>query len=297
MPVKPPPFAYEAPETLAEAVQLLSQWGDEAKVLAGGQSLMPLLAFRLARPAVLVDINRIRELETISCTVGLMDLGALTRHRTVELAGSSIMPIAIREAVAQIGHVAIRNRGTVGGSLAHADPSAEWAALALAYDGVVVAHSTAGERRIPAEEFFVGFLTSALLPTEIITRLELRLPDQAAGSAFIEFARRHGDFALSGVAAVLALTSDRFVQDARLAVIGTGTHPTRCRTAEAALAGREFEDTTAADAAEALEADLQPNGADADNRRFRLHIARTLTRRALRAAADRAGSEVGPNAR
>ena len=133
--MKPPPFAYEAPETLAEALQLLGQWGDEAKVLAGGQSLIPLLAFRLARPAVLVDINRIRELETISCTVGLMDLGGLTRHRTVELAGPAMMPAAIREAAAQIGHVAIRNRGTVGGSLAHADPSAEWAALALAYDG------------------------------------------------------------------------------------------------------------------------------------------------------------------
>lgn len=297
MPVKPPPFGYEAPQTLAEAVRLLGHWGDEAKVLAGGQSLMPLLAFRLARPALLVDINRVRELESVSIAAGLLCLGSLTRHRAVELAGSDMMPAAAREAAAQIGHVAIRNRGTVGGSLAHADPSAEWGAVALAYDGVIVAQSTAGERRIPAAEFFVGFLTSALQPTEVVTRLELRLPDLSAGSAFVEFARRHGDFALAGVAAVLALTAERSVRYARLAVIGAAVRPTRCSAAEAALVGREFDDAATADAAEALAADLELNGSDAGERRFRLHLAKTLTRRALHAAAKRTGNEASPDAR
>src|ERR1022692_3350316 len=148
LPVKPPPFGYEAPDTLEEAVQLLGQHGDEAKVLAGGQSLMPLLAFRLARPSLLVDINRIRELEFLRHVPGTLELGSLTRHRTVELAGSPAVPAAIAEAAAQIGHVAIRNRGTVGGSLAHADPSAEWGAVTLAYDGIIVARSAAGGRRV-----------------------------------------------------------------------------------------------------------------------------------------------------
>jgi len=286
--VKPPPFGYQAPETLEEAVYLLGQYGDDAKVLAGGQSLMPLLAFRLARPSLLVDINRIRELESLRHAAGRLDLGSLTRHRTVELAGSPAVPAAITEAAAQIGHVAIRNRGTVGGSLAHADPSAEWAAVTLAYDGIIVARSVAGERRIPAAEFFVGYLTSALLPTEIVTRLELRLPDRPAGSAFAEFARRHGDFALGGVASVLALAGDRSVRHARVAVIGAGARPVRCQAAEAALVGREFDGAAAAAAAGAIGPDLELTGTDSGERRFRLQVARTLTRRALHAAAGRA---------
>ena len=288
LPVKPPPFGYEAPDTLEEAVQLLGQHGDEAKVLAGGQSLMPLLAFRLARPSLLVDINRIRELEFLRHVPGTLELGSLTRHRTVELAGSPAVPAAIAEAAAQIGHVAIRNRGTVGGSLAHADPSAEWGAVTLAYDGIIVARSAAGERRIPAAEFFVGYLTSALLPTEVVTRLELRLPDRPAGSAFAEFARRHGDFALGGVASVLGFAEDRSVRHARVAVIGAGTRPVRCQAAEAALVGREFDGAAAADAAEAIGPDLELTGADPAERRFRLRVAKTLTRRALKAAAQRA---------
>ena len=290
--VKPPPFGYEAPDTLEEAVHLLGQYGDEAKVLAGGQSLMPLLAFRLARPSLLVDINRIRELETLHHTAGRLELGSLTRHRTVELARSPAMPAAITEAAAQIGHVAIRNRGTVGGSLAHADPSAEWGAVTLAYDGVIVARSIAGERQIPAEEFFLGYLTSALLPTEVLTRLELRLPDGSAGSAFAEFARRHGDFALGGVASVVGFAEDRSVRHARVAVIGAGALPVRCHAAETALVGREFDGTAAADAAETIGPELELAGADPAERRFRLQVAKTLTKRALVAAAQRAETAV-----
>jgi carbon-monoxide dehydrogenase medium subunit len=291
--MKPPPFAYEAPEELAEAMDLLTRWGDEAKLLAGGQSLMPLLAFRLARPEVLVDLNRVRELEHADLGAGRLVLGSLTRHRTIEQAP---VPDAIREAVSNIGHVAIRNRGTVGGSLAHADPSAEWAAVALAYDGVIVARSSAGERHIPAGEFFVGFLTSDLLPTEVIVRLELALPEGPAGSAFVEYARRHGDFALGGVAAVLGLTPDRQVRHVRLAVIGAATRPTRCHAAERALLGREFDDTAVLDAAGVLAAELEPSGADAGERRFRLQVATTLARRALTVAAARATNGVSQDA-
>src|SRR5689334_16644782 len=174
--MKLPPFAYEAPETLAEVLDLLAEWGDEAKVLAGGQSLVPLLAFRLARPALLVDINRVRELESAEHTSGRLVFGSRSRHPAAEQASPETIPTAIREAVTQIGHVAIRNRGTVGGSLAHADPSSEWAATALVYDGIILARNASGERQIPAEKFFVGFLASDLRPDEVITRLELRLP-------------------------------------------------------------------------------------------------------------------------
>ena len=300
--MKPPPFAYEAPEALAEAVDLLARWGDEAKLLAGGQSLLPLLAFRLARPEILVDLNRVSELEYADLGADRLVLGSLTRHRTIERA-----PVAdaIREAVGHIGHVAIRNRGTVGGSLAHADPSAEWAAIALAYDGVIVALSSAGERRIPAGEFFVGFLTTDLRPTEVIVRLELRMPEGPAGSAFAEHARRHGDFALGGVAAVLGLTPDREVGHVRLAVIGAATRPTRCHAAERVLLGRAFDDAAVrdaavGDAAGVLAGELEPSGADGDERRFRLQVAKTLARRALTVAADRAMSGmsgVSPDAR
>jgi aerobic carbon-monoxide dehydrogenase medium subunit len=294
--VKPPAFEYAAPETVSEAVALLADRGEDAKILAGGQSLMPLLAFRLARPEVLVDINRIRELEHADLRPDQLVLGGLTRHRTIELAPQGKVPAAIAEAVSQIGHVAIRNRGTVGGSLAHADPSAEWAAVALAYDGIIVARSSGRERQIPAGNFFAGYLTSALLPTELIVRLELRLPEREAGSAFAEYARRHGDFAQAGVAAVLALTPGREVRHVRLAVIGAAVQPTRCHAAEAALLGRPFDEAAADDAAGEMSADLEMAGADPADRRFRMHIAKTLTRRALTTAAARSGSEAGQHA-
>jgi len=289
--VKPPPFEYAAPDTLAEALDLLGQWADEAKVLAGGQSLLPLLAFRLARPAILIDINRISSLETIDSGGSVIRIGALVRHRTAELAAPGELPAAIRQAAAQIGHVAIRNRGTVGGSLAHADPSAEWAALALAYDGLITASSARAERSVPAGEFFVGFLASALEPDELITRLDLHLPAARAGSAFAEYARRHGDFAIAGVAAVLGLGPGDVVTHARLAVIGAASTPTRCRVAEAALTGQTFGPVLAEVAARELAADLVLAGTDDDERSYRLSVARTLTRRALAAAALDARSE------
>lgn len=289
--MKPPPFDYAAPDTLAEALDLLDRWGDDAKVLAGGQSLLPLLAFRLARPVILIDINRIPGLEDISAAGGILRLGALVRHRTAELAAPGELPAAARQAAAQIGHVAIRNRGTVGGSLAHADPSAEWAAIALAFDGIITACSASAERSMPADEFFVGFLASALKPHELIIRLDLRMPRARTGSAFAEYARRHGDFAVAGVAAVLTLAPDNVVTHARLAVIGAARMPTRSRAAEAALTGQKFGPVLAEAAAHELAADLVVAGNDDDERSYRLHVAQTLARRVLTAAALDAGSE------
>ena len=289
--MKPPPFDYAAPDTLAEALELLRQWSDEAKVLAGGQSLLPLLAFRLARPTILIDINRIASLETIDAADGCIRIGALVRHRTAELAAPRGLPALIRQAAGQIGHVAIRNRGTVGGSLAHADPSAEWAAIALAYDGVITARSASAERSIRADDFFVGFLASALEPDELITGLTLQMPPARTGSAFAEFARRHGDFAIAGVAAVLGLGPDNIVTHARLAVIGAASTPTRCHAAEATLVGQAFGPVLADAAAHELSADLVLAGTDDDERSHRLHVARTLTRRVLAAAALDSGSE------
>ncbi|MGI9006960.1 MAG: FAD binding domain-containing protein [Streptosporangiaceae bacterium] len=290
--MKPPPFDYAAPDTLDEALDLLGRWGDDAKILAGGQSLIPLLAFRLARPAMLIDINRIKALESARASGATVRLGALVRHRTAERAAPGELPAAVRLAAAQIGHVAIRNRGTVGGSLAHADPSAEWAAIALAYDGVVTSRSSRAERRLPADEFFVGFLASALQADEMITGLDLQIPAGQAGSAFAEHARRHGDFAIAGVAAVLGLGPGDVVIHARIAVIGAATKPTRCRAAEAALTGQTFGSSAADAAARELTADLSLAGTDDDEREYRLHAAQTLTRRVLAAAASDARSEV-----
>src|SRR5574338_334622 len=172
--MKPPPCDYRAPASLDEAVAALAEHGDEAKVLAGGQSLVPLLAFRLARPSVLVDINRVPGLDGIALENGTLSVGALARERDVELTpGLSERCPMITDAIEQIGHVAIRNRGTVGGSLVHADPAAEWTALALALDGEVDVIGPAGVRTVPASEFLVSYFTTSLAPDEILTRVRL----------------------------------------------------------------------------------------------------------------------------
>ena len=197
--MKPPPFLYHRPLELEGALEVLSREGDEAKVLAGGQSLVPLLNLRLVRPSHLVDLNRVTGLPGLRQVDGELRIGAMTR--TVELETSPLVaaswPLLARGA-AEIGHVQIRNRGTVGGSIAHADPAAELPALLLALDGRAVVQSVRGRREIPAGDFFRGLFTTALEPDEVV--VELRVPPQRGGSGFAEFARRHGDFALAGAA-------------------------------------------------------------------------------------------------
>ena len=232
--MKPPPFAYFAPTSVQEAAQLLAEHGDDAKVLAGGQSLIPLLSLRLARPAVLVDLNGVDELSFIDAN-GSTTIGAMTRHRTVERSAVVAVNVPLlAAAVPYIGHAAIRTRGTVGGSLSHADPAAELPAVALALDATFVARSAkGGEREIAAVDFFAGYFTTALEPDEVLT--SIRFPNAAPGTGVSvqEMARRHGDFAM--VAAAVSLAPDG---DARIALINVGDRPVRATEAEAALQAR-----------------------------------------------------------
>src|SRR2546422_6801399 len=231
--MKPAPFSYFAPGSLEEAVGLLSQHGEEAKVIAGGQSLVPMMAFRLATPSVLVDLNAVASLEYGRIEGGAVVLGALARHRSVlELPDLRERCPMLAEAVDVIGHPAIRNRGTVGGSLAHADPAAEWPGLLLAMDGEVDAAGPDGRRRtIAAEELFDTYFTTALGADEILTEVRLPLPNGGGrtGSAFVEFAQRHGDFAVAGAAAIVALSDDGSVAGASIALIGVRDTPVRAR--------------------------------------------------------------------
>ena len=280
--MKPPPFDYLAPASLEEAVSALAAHGDEAKVIAGGQSLVPLLAFRLARPSVLVDINRVPDLDRVSLDGEVLTIGALARERDVELfPGLGERCAMVVEATEQIGHVAIRNRGTVCGSLAHADPAAEWTALALALDGEVDVVGPSGSRTVAARDFLVSYFTTALEPDEVVTAARLRLPNGRSGSCFVELARRRGDFAIVGVGALLSLDGDDTIHDARLALIGVGQTALRASYAEGMLRGQRPSDELFADVAASVTTEIDPNGDIHASADYRRHVAGVLVRRAL----------------
>src|SRR5712672_1096597 len=200
--MKLPPFEYEAPTTVGEAVDLLAEHGDEASVLAGGQSLIPLLALRLARPAVLIDINGIDELSGVSVIDGHVTIGAMTREYVAEASGTvaDTLPL-LAAALPLIGHEAIRSRGTIGGSLAHADPAAELPAVARALDAEFVVRGPSGERVIPAAQWFEGYLTTSRRPDELLVEVRCPTAREDTGASFTEVARRHGDFAIVGLGA------------------------------------------------------------------------------------------------
>ena len=287
--MKPAPFEYHSASSVDEATALLSRLGDEAKIIAGGQSLIPLLAFRLARPAHLVDLNPIDELAKIETADGGLAIGAMVRQRAAER--SSLVrercPL-LAAALPHIGHSAIRNRGTIGGSLAHADPAAELPAVALALDAKLIARGTRGERTFAASEFFVGLLTTALRPDECLVQIRIPAWPEGAGCAFEEASRRHGDFAMVGAAAVIALDSAGNAVDSRIVLTGVGDTPVRAHEAEALLrgapAGREAFET----AAERAARDLDPPSELHASRAYRLHVARVLVRRALERATEQA---------
>ena len=197
--MKPPRFDYHAPASIDDAVALLARYGGDAKVLAGGQSLMPMLNFRLARPAALVDVNRIAALAYVREDNGTVAFGAMTRQRTIEFSPvvARRLPLLL-EATRWVGHLPIRSRGTIGGSIAHADPSAEYPAVLTALDGEVVAQGPRGRRTLKAEELFETYLTTRLAPDELLVEVRLPATPAGAGHAFEEFARRHGDFAIVG---------------------------------------------------------------------------------------------------
>jgi len=288
--MKPPPFEYAAPDTLEEAVALKADRGDEAVVLAGGQSLIPLLALRLANPSMLIDLNRVRELEYVREEKEWLVVGAMTRHRAVEESANLLerLPI-LADALPLIGHRAIRNRGTVGGSIAHADPAAEWPALVLALDGAVEAIGPRGARIVDAGEFFLTYFTNALQPEEILREVRLRLPKTRVGSAFVEYARRYGDFGLAGVAAVLAFDRKERVSAASIALLGLAETPVRATEAEVGLQGEVPTDERIEAAAAVCRGSVDPAGDIHGSPEYRRHLVGVLAGRALRLARERAG--------
>jgi CO/xanthine dehydrogenase FAD-binding subunit len=291
--MKPPRFDYHAPRSVDEAVALLARYGGDAKVLAGGQSLMPMLNFRLTRPAALVDVNRIPELAYVREDDGTVAFGAMTRQRTIEFSPlvARRLPLLL-EATRWVGHLPIRSRGTIGGSIAHADPSAEYPAVLTALDGEVVAQGPRGRRTLKAPELFETYLTTSLAPDELLVEVRLPATPAGAGHAFEEFARRHGDFAIVGIAALVVRDGPRCLA-ARLASAGAGPVPVRLRAAEEILErgglGAAAIEGAAARAAELVEPDADVH-ASADYRR---HLTRVLTARALRRAVERSGELSG----
>jgi carbon-monoxide dehydrogenase medium subunit len=287
--VKPPRFDYHAPTTVDEAVALLGRYGGEAKVLAGGQSLMPLLNFRLSRPAALVDLNRIPALAYIRETDGHVTFGAMTRQRTIEFSPvvKTKLPL-LSEATRWVGHLPIRSRGTIGGSIAHADPSAEYPAVLTALDGEVLVRGPRGERTLRAADLFQTYLTTSLAPDEVLT--EVRLPVMAAGAAyaFEEFSRRHGDFAIVGIAAMLVVDGGR-CRDARLASAGAGPVPVRLRAAEDVLRQDGVGERAIAAAARRAAELVRPDSDLHASAEYRRNLTRVLTERALRRALARGG--------
>ena len=292
--MKPPPFEYVAATSLEEAVAALGEHGDEAKLLAGGQSLVPLLAFRLARPGVLVDLNGVGGLDRLELAGDALVVGAMARQRDVELLpGLRERCELIPEAIELVGHVAIRNRGTVGGSLAHADPAAEWPALAVLLDAELELVGPSGRRTVAARDFFLSYFTTVLEPDEVLTEIRLPLPNGRSGSCFVELSRRHGDFALAGVGALVTLADDGTAAEVRLGLIGVGDRPVRPAAAEQALRGRVPDEGAIAAAAEAVAGEIEPTGDIHASEEYRRHLATVLTRRALAAAVARAGGGEG----
>ncbi len=280
--MKPPDFEYAQPTTLAEAVTALAGSGGDGKVLAGGQSLVPLLNFRLAAPTLLVDLNHVEELTFLDAGEGELRIGAMTRTRALELDPIVRQTIPLLHAAAGwVGHVQIRNRGTVGGSLAHADPAAELPAACLLLDAEVTARGPRGDRRIALDDLLAGFLTTTLGENEILTTVQVPIPAQVAGWGFQEFAPRRGDFALAGAAAVLEpVTSGALTGKARIVVFGTADRPHRATAAEELLASSGWapDDLAKAAATAADAAAADDTRADAGYRR---HLTETLARRAL----------------
>ncbi len=292
--MKPAPFEYAAPSSLDEAISLLQQHGDEdVKLLAGGQSLVPLLSMRMARPELLIDLNPIDELQYIREENGGLAIGAMTRKRAVEESElvRRLQPVLLA-ATQLVAHPQIRNRGTVGGSMAHADPAAEYPALAIVLGVELRTAGPDGERRIAAEDFFQSYLTTALEPVEVLTEVRVPILAPGTGWSFLEVARRHGDFAMTGAAVTLRLNgrgSRGSISEARIVLFGVGPTAVRVREVEQLVMGEQPSDRLFQEAGraagEGLEDPLSDVHASAE---FRRHLARVLTARALGEAVERA---------
>jgi carbon-monoxide dehydrogenase medium subunit/6-hydroxypseudooxynicotine dehydrogenase subunit alpha len=287
--MKPAQFEYDDPRTVDEALDLLARHGDDCKVLAGGQSLVPLMNFRLARPARLIDINRIDSLSYIKRDDRRLVIGAMARHAHLEHSEEVAQrwPL-LTEAIAWVGHSQIRNRGTIGGSVAHADPAAELPAAFAALDASFQVRSKRGSRTVGWKEFFVSEFTTVLTPDELVTAVEVPAVDAGSGAAFVEYARRHGDFALGGAAVILKLGRDGRCQKATIALLSAGPAPVRAGAAELQLRGAPVDESSIrAASAEAVKG-LHPASDLHGSTEYRLGLLRTMTERALTKAAQRA---------
>lgn len=291
--MKPPSFDYEAPSTVEAAAELLAEGGDDAKLLAGGQSLIPLLNLRFAAPSLLVDLNGVAGLGEIRAGEGELRMGALVRHSAVgrDALVAERHPL-LAEAMSYVAHPQIRNRGTIGGTTAHADPAAEVPVVLLISDARVVALSTRGRREIEVDDLFVSIFTTSLEPDEILT--EVIIPDPqvepgtAVGTSFQEFARRHGDYAIGGAGAVVHLDADGVCRSARVGLLGAGMRPGESTAAAAVLQGATFSEAVAREAARAAVADISPMGNVHGDPDYRREVIREMTLRAVTAAAGKA---------
>ena len=291
--MKPAQFEYLAPTSVPDAIDALSEGGDDVKVLAGGQSLVPLMNMRLARPRTVVDINRIGELAYIREHDGGLAIGALTRQRAAEKSDllRERAPL-MHEAIGYIGHIAIRTRGTIGGSIAHADPAGELPAVVAALDAELVVRGPGGERTVRPEEFFLTYLTTVLGPDELLTEVRLPAWPAADGWSFREVSRRHGDYALVGVACTVRLAEDGSCSDARLVLTGVGGAPYVSRAGQDAVRGERPSPALLEHVQEAVSSDegLEPESDIHASALYRKEVAGVMAKRALAAAIERAGA-------
>jgi len=291
--MKPAPFRYFVARTLDEALQLKAEYGDEARFLAGGQSLVPTMNFRLTQPAVLIDINPLTDQAGVRNGGGeRLSIGALTRYRALERdpAIDKHLPL-VTEALPHIAHPQIRNRGTIGGNLAHADPASEMPAIVLTLGGRMRAQSVRGGRWIDAADFFVGALTTALEPDEMLVEVELPTASPHSGSCFMEVSRRRGDFAMMGVACMVQIDQDGRCSAARIGLCNAGDGPVFAAEASASLAGGTIGQPEMEAAAKLVQGEIDPGGSIHASKEFQRHLASVLTVRALKVANERARRE------
>ena len=287
--MKPPPFHYHDPRNLDQALDLLAS-RDNAKLLAGGQSLMPMLNMRFAQPDHIIDLNRIEELSFVRESGAIIEIGAMTRQRDLE--DTAVIrdrcPL-MSEALRRIGHRATRNRGTIGGSLCHLDPAAELPVVAMAFDATIHVQSRRGARGLPMAEFPAFYMTPAIEPDEMVTKISFEPWPAGHGAAFVEFARRHGDFAVVAAAVLLELGGDGAIRRAAVVLGGVGPGPSRCAAAEAAVTGSRGNSAFQEAAATCREIDAMEDVHASSA--YRRHLAEVLTQRALESALARAGAQ------
>jgi aerobic carbon-monoxide dehydrogenase medium subunit len=293
--MKPAAFDYHRVDTVEDALERLAELGEDAKVLAGGQSLVPLMNFRLVRPSALVDITRVPDLKYVARDGDALRIGALALHREIEHADDELLDGfgVLKAAAPLVGHFPIRARGTFGGSIAHGDPSSEWCMLALLLDAEIVARGPDAERTIPAADFFLGFFTTALAPGEVVT--EIRFPQPRRRAMLEEFSRRHGDFAIVAAAASVEIDDGRCTE-ARVVIGGVDEVPLRVEAAEAVLAGSDLGAQAIDEAARVAAGEVDPSSDVHGSGEYRKHLTAVLLRRALTRALADGDSVAGPEA-